>query len=60
MVCVLDKGILLNVDPVGNIIFMFPDDRCIVASVSNLQSSLLYFFSVLIDYLNTIWETKLV
>mgnify|MGYP001447460616 CR=1 FL=1 len=54
LVCVLDQGILINVDISSKQYSPLPTDTTLVASVNTNQDALLLFFLLLISYLNSI------
>jgi hypothetical protein len=54
VLCVLDKGILINVNPALNQILLLPNHASTIASVKAEENSLLLFFLLLNSYLNAI------
>ncbi|HFK1531041.1 TPA: DUF6602 domain-containing protein [Bacillus cereus] len=54
LVCILDKGLLINVNPLNNTQEYLPTSNSTVASIESTESSLLLFYLMLSAHLNSI------
>ncbi|MGR6115041.1 DUF6602 domain-containing protein [Aeribacillus composti] len=54
LVCILDKGILLNMNVAENRVILLPEANTTMVSIKTEQDSLLLFFLLLSSYLNQI------